>query len=173
MGNLKTELGGKQNKKIGLPLWPPLMDGGSKRHRDGRLTVLLAFAACFLVTVFTSYYFIPKFSRGLSEHCKRLGISDTGYLITEKCTGTTDNETKARIPSHLTPFFYEPVQINTADREMLMTVKGVGPAFAGQILDYRQTNGAFHSALELQKLNGVGRTKARGMASEFDFTGVP
>lgn len=170
MGSLKTEMDAHRNEKNGPRLWPPLMGGGSKRQRDGRLSVLLAFAAFFLVTVFTSHYLIPIFSRGISDHCKRLGISDAGYLQIEKCTETTAYGNKARTPSHLTPFFYEPVQINRADREMLMTVKGVGPALAQQILNYRRENGGFHSALELQKLHGVGRTKARALASEFDFT---
>jgi hypothetical protein len=142
-------------------------------RRDGRLTVLLVLAACFLGTVFMVHYRSPIFSHGLSVRCEQLGVSESGVLQVQDCIETPDLETKARIPSRLTPFFHEPVQINRADREMLMTVKGVGPALAEQILDHRRINGFFHSPLDLERIRGVGQKRAEALAPAFDFTEGP
>ena len=50
-----------------------------------------------------------------------------------------------------------PVNINTADAKTLAReLDGIGPAKAQAIVDYRQKNGAFHSAEDLLKVEGIG-----------------
>ncbi|ARN57453.1 Tex family protein [Sedimentisphaera salicampi] len=48
------------------------------------------------------------------------------------------------------------VDINTASRQLLTYVSGLGPAIAGRIIEYRDTNGAFSGREELKKVSGVG-----------------
>lgn len=48
------------------------------------------------------------------------------------------------------------VNLNTATREELQTIKGVGPATAQKILDYRAAHGRFTSVDELLKIDGIG-----------------
>ena len=50
-----------------------------------------------------------------------------------------------------------PVNINTADAKTLAKeLEGIGPAKAQAIVDYRQKNGAFKSAEDLLKVEGIG-----------------
>lgn len=56
-----------------------------------------------------------------------------------------------------TLLFAETVNINTADKDTLMTViKGVGEKRAEAIIAYREQNGPFKSIEELAEVRGVG-----------------
>ena len=48
------------------------------------------------------------------------------------------------------------VELNTASRELLSYVSGIGPALADKIVDYRNREGAFHSRQELKKVERLG-----------------
>ncbi len=48
------------------------------------------------------------------------------------------------------------VDINTADKETLMTLSGVGESFAQKIINYRERNGAFKTVQELTNIRGIG-----------------
>lgn len=47
------------------------------------------------------------------------------------------------------------VNINTASKEKLMTLKGVGESRAQAIIDYREQNGAFNSIEEIMNISGI------------------
>ncbi len=56
-----------------------------------------------------------------------------------------------------TLLFAETVNINTADKEVLMTsIKGVGEKRAEAIIAYREQNGSFTSVEELAEVRGIG-----------------
>ena len=48
------------------------------------------------------------------------------------------------------------VELNTASRELLSYVSGIGPALADKIVDYRNRQGAFTSRQELKKVERLG-----------------
>ena len=48
------------------------------------------------------------------------------------------------------------VNINNATVEELQTIKGIGPAMAARILEYRRSNGGFASVDDLRNVKGIG-----------------
>ncbi len=51
----------------------------------------------------------------------------------------------------------ESIDINHADKEELEKLPRIGPAMAGRIIEYRNTNGPFTSLDELKKVKGIGK----------------
>ncbi len=56
-----------------------------------------------------------------------------------------------------------PVDVNTADAELLETLPGIGPALAGRILEYREANGPFRHLCELMNVEGIGSEVYEGL----------
>ena len=50
----------------------------------------------------------------------------------------------------------ESVDINSASAEDLEKIKGIGPAIAGRIVEYRDQNGSFASIDDIKNVKGVG-----------------
>ena len=48
------------------------------------------------------------------------------------------------------------ININTADEKELQKIKGIGPALAGRVIEYRESHGAFKSIEEIKKVRGIG-----------------
>lgn len=48
------------------------------------------------------------------------------------------------------------ININTADKETLIQLSGVGPVIADRIIEYREKNGAFKSVEEITEVKGIG-----------------
>lgn len=53
----------------------------------------------------------------------------------------------------------EIVNINTADVEGLKKLKGIGPAMAQRIIDYREANGSFQAPEDIMQVKGIGKAK--------------
>ncbi len=51
------------------------------------------------------------------------------------------------------------VNINTADREALIALPGIGPRLAERILQYRMQHGAFMRVEDLMRVRGIGPRK--------------
>ena len=56
-----------------------------------------------------------------------------------------------------------PVDVNTADAELLETLPGIGPALAGRILEYREANGPFRHLCEFMNVEGIGSEVYEGL----------
>ncbi len=50
----------------------------------------------------------------------------------------------------------ETININTADKETLMLISGIGEKLAAAIISYREENGGFASPEELANIRGIG-----------------
>ena len=61
------------------------------------------------------------------------------------------------------------ININQANREKLISLKGVGPGLADKILQFREENGAFRSAEDLLKVKGIGKKKLKTLKTQIKF----
>lgn len=52
-----------------------------------------------------------------------------------------------------------PIDINRANKEMLMQLPGIGEVMAQRIIDYRDKHGAFSTVEELLNVDGMGMKK--------------
>lgn len=64
------------------------------------------------------------------------------------------------------------VNINTASQQELETLKGVGPAKAKAIVDFRTQNGPFKSVDDLDKVKGIGAGILNKIRSEITIGGA-
>lgn len=64
------------------------------------------------------------------------------------------------------------VNVNTATREQLDSLKGIGPTKAQAIIDYRTKNGPFKSIDDLEKVPGIGPATLKDIRGEVSLTGA-
>ena len=65
---------------------------------------------------------------------------------------------KKYAPARVITYFYQDigkVDINHADKEVLMSISGIGEKLAQRILEYRKQNGDFTSVEDLKKIKGI------------------
>jgi len=63
------------------------------------------------------------------------------------------------------------VNINSATKEELATLKGIGDKKAQAIIDYRKKNGDFKSIDDLEKVDGIGPGTMKQIRSQLSVTG--
>jgi len=104
-----------------------------------------------------------------STVCLQLYASKGDHLITflqvrDEIGGSFDN-----VPVTLAPFFFKQLNINSADEDILMTVKGIGPKLSESIVRQRYLRGPFKSIDDLLNLKGVGPKRAEYFTKVFSF----
>jgi competence protein ComEA len=80
------------------------------------------------------------------EEAKNSG--NTGPVAGQSGDGLSGGESSGTVPD-------AKVNINTAGKEELMTLPGVGEARAEAIIAYREENGGFRSAEDIMKIEGI------------------
>ena len=99
--------------------------------------VLLAIVACtFALTTFSPETYAAAANKEVTAPSSTTAMSQSA------------TKTKKQIPHD--------VNINTADKELLTQLPGIGPVTADLILKYRSTNGDFSSIDDLTQIKGIG-----------------
>lgn len=62
-----------------------------------------------------------------------------------------------------------PINVNSADEELLAELPGIGPSRAAAIIEERETNGAFTDADDLTRVNGIGPATVDRMRDQISF----
>ncbi|MFB6098602.1 MAG: ComEA family DNA-binding protein [Salinibacter sp.] len=75
-------------------------------------------------------------------------------LVAQPVTDSTASTPSA--PKEPSPSAENPINVNTASREALKALPGIGPALSKRIQRYRSTRGPFQRATELKKVSGIG-----------------
>jgi hypothetical protein len=63
-------------------------------------------------------------------------------------------------PARAAPIFFQPIPINRATAETLMTIPGVGRSMATAIIDHRRRTGKITDRASLLTIEGIGEKKA-------------
>ncbi len=107
-----------------------------------------------IIILFGLQFFIPYF---IPE--TKTDFSKLQKVAEQLEKGTADSSALKKTQAHTYPgpkkALTVPVDINTADSVKLMTIKGIGPTFAGRILDFRRKLGCFISIDQLMDVHGI------------------
>lgn len=94
-----------------------------------------------------------------AELNKKENIQINNY-VTSSSGGINLQESESNTQSKsTTPTSKEKVNINTATKEELDTLPGIGPSIALKIIEYREQNGKFNSIEEIKEVSGIGDAK--------------
>ena len=63
------------------------------------------------------------------------------------------------LPPPVANIFFQPIPINRADKNILISLPGIGPALAEKIVQRRNQHGPFRSKDELLQISGIGPKK--------------
>ncbi len=62
-----------------------------------------------------------------------------------------------------------PINVNTADAELLAELPGIGPSRAEALIEEREANGAFESVEDLERVSGIGPATVDRMREQVTF----
>ncbi len=105
----------------------------------------------------------------LSRHETILGVLTLLFILAAVLisTFTKDTSTSLETPEiTVTPYL---ININTADKDELDLLDGIGPALAERIIEYRNTNGSFQSTDELSEVSGIGPDTVEKIKDYIEF----
>ena len=95
-----------------------------------------------------------KNNRILAVFCVLLTVIMIGLIFVDQTSVMPLSNIDILPSSDLEPPYQ--VDINSASQIVLQEIPGVGPVISGEIIAYREQNGAFNSVDELLEVKGIG-----------------
>lgn len=156
-----------------------IMNGNQKtdvgKERDNNDIRFLLVIAIIFTVFFHSEIFSDILHRSFSP--KKRNCQNEEYLVLQSDTDGTLTlvaynaplkQPRAVLPNH-TPFYFLPVPINFGDKELIMSVPGIGSVLADRIIAYRQNRGDIWFPESLLHIRGIGAKKLERFKKEFSF----
>lgn len=138
---------------------------------DGRLTIIMALVLFFLLWNLEDRW-VSGGKVPAAGGTMRLRVEPHGHLVLEPMQDLMQPPAEYEIPVRYLPFFFQPLPINSAEKELLMTVKGIGPQLAETIVTHRLEVGPILNIIEFQEVPGVGQKRATTLATDLVFDKV-
>lgn len=93
--------------------------------------------------------YIPNKKDKISEYVSEGG----GQNVVSSADASSNTETNKN----------KKININTAGKEELQKISGIGPSLAEKIISYRNSNGKFKKIEDIKNVNGIGENKYRNI----------
>lgn len=93
--------------------------------------------------------YIPNKKDKISEYVSEEG----GQNVVSSADASSNSETNKN----------KKININTAGKEELQKISGIGPSLAEKIISYRNSNGKFKKIEDIKNVNGIGENKYRNI----------
>ncbi len=138
------------------------------RDNNSIIVIFLVLSAVLISCFYHTYRVKAEQALLSTNNCLIPATNGQDKIILAPCRTTDDGSDKSTVASHA-PFFFDKIPINSADFDLLMTVKGVGPHLAKNILQYRKNYGLFESSTSLLNLKGVGEKRVDYFENQFSF----
>ncbi len=97
----------------------------------------------------------------------RLIKENTSTIITQSDITVTNKISESTRKS--TSISMDRININTASKNELMSLPGIGPAMAERIIHYREDYGNFSGLDDLDKVKGIGNKKLEKLKEKISF----
>ncbi len=110
---------------------------------------------CGVTLVFTATFFVIGLTAPAFDGFERKEKTTVVYVEKDITRTTIENTTTMQQIADAT----NKIPLNSATKEQLMTVPGIGEAFAQRIIDYREEIGGFADITELKEIKGIGETR--------------
>lgn len=142
----------------------------SKVKGEGETTRGFVLFCCFLFLVAQSI--LPILTQN--------NITETHFYLSQSLPeslmlGTSPVQAKKQgsiFPPQFTPFFFKPVPLNSCDKNLLLSIRGIGPSIADAILKTRADIGYFHDMEDLLLVPGIGKTRMHQFSKHLSFENV-
>ncbi|MDW8799843.1 helix-hairpin-helix domain-containing protein [Clostridium sp. A1-XYC3] len=95
-------------------------------------------------------------------------LKDEDYVYVDRKNQIKDSQTASQSTINKGTGQNSKVDINTATKEELKTIPGIGDVTAQKILDYREKNGRFSSIEDLKNIDRIGDKTVENMKDKID-----
>lgn len=133
---------------------------------DNRLWAILFLAISILMIAFLQHL---ESETVVKEVGPQMMLHTNGrelvWLLEEEAHGIEPPAVRAEF----TPFFFAPVPVNSADKNLLTTLPGIGPGMAERIIDFRTAKGPIKSAEDFMRIPGIGSKRYASLQPYISF----